>query len=80
MAIDISKLQPLEQFKAATDGFIRALRSVKPAQGFERVMIPGEVEATNEQQRLKEGIPIRDEVWQLVLETAGRLGVSFKES
>ena len=80
MAIDISKLQPLEQFKAATDGFIRALRSVKPAQGFERVMIPGEVEAANEQQRLKEGIPIRDEVWQLVLETAGRLGVSFKES
>jgi L-2-hydroxycarboxylate dehydrogenase (NAD+) len=76
MAIDVSKLQPLEQFKAATDGFIQALRSVKPAQGFERVMIPGEVEARNEQTRLKEGIPIRDEVWQLVLQVADRLGVS----
>ncbi len=75
MAIDISKLQPLEQFKASTDQFIRALRAVKPAKGFDGVIIPGESEAKLEQQRLQEGIPIRDEIWAGVIKVSNRLGV-----
>ena len=78
MAIDISKLRPVSEFKAAADGFIHALRSVKPAEGFEQVRIPGEIEAKNEEQRKKEGIPIRDEDWQKVTETANRLGVKLE--
>jgi L-2-hydroxycarboxylate dehydrogenase (NAD+) len=78
MAIDISKLQPVAEFKASTDRFIRALKAVKPAQGFERVIVPGEPEAHNESQRRKEGIPIRDEVWQGVIDVAARLRVKFK--
>ena len=75
MAIDVSKLQAVDQFKAAADGFARALKAVKPAQGFERVIVPGEFEAQNEQQRRKEGVPIRDDDWQGVLKVATRLGV-----
>jgi len=76
MAIDVSKLQPLEQFKASIDTFIRSLRAVKPAEGFESVIVPGEIEAKNEQQRRKDGIPIRDEVWQGVMDVATKLGVN----
>jgi len=78
MAIDISKLQPVAEFKASTDRFIRALKAVEPAQGFEGVIVPGEPEAQNESQRRKEGIPIRDEVWQAVIDVANRLGVKFE--
>lgn len=75
MAIDVAKLQPVAQFKAAADEYIRALRGVEPAEGFERVIVPGEIEARNEEQRKKEGVPIRDEDWQGVMDVAARLGV-----
>ena len=76
MAIDVAKLQPVAQFKAAADGFVRSLRSVKPAEGFERVIVPGEVEARNEEKRRKEGVPIRDEDWEGVTKVAAKLGVT----
>jgi LDH2 family malate/lactate/ureidoglycolate dehydrogenase len=72
MAIDVSKLQPVADFKKATDEFSRSLRSVRPAEGFDRVVVPGESEDARENQRRKEGIPIRDEDWQGVLEVAKR--------
>lgn len=78
MAIDVSKLQPVSQFKAAADGFARALKSVEPAQGFESVIVPGEFEARNEEQRRVEGIPLRDEDWQGVKDVASRLGVELE--
>ena len=77
MAIDVSKLQPVAQFKTAADEFSRALKAVKPAQGFERVIVPGEIEARNEQQRKKVSVPIRDEDWQGVIDVATRLGVAL---
>jgi LDH2 family malate/lactate/ureidoglycolate dehydrogenase len=77
MAIDVAKLQPMATFKESVDTFIKSLRSVKPAEGFERVIIPGEIEARNEEQRKKEGIPIREEVWQKVLDAATGLGIDI---
>jgi len=75
MAIDVSKLQPVDEFKTATDELIRSLKSVKPAKGFERVLIPGEVEAGLELRYRREGIPIRDEDWEGLKSTANRLGL-----
>lgn len=80
MAIDVSKLRPVAEFKAATDEFARALRSVRPAEGFEHVIVPGEVEAAKEEQRKKEGVPVRDEDWQGVLDVAARYGVKVPSS
>ncbi len=80
MAIDISKLRPVAEFKAAADEFARSLRAVRPAEGFEQVIVPGEVEARKEHQRLREGVPIRDEDWKGVVEIATRLGVEVVSS
>jgi LDH2 family malate/lactate/ureidoglycolate dehydrogenase len=77
MAIDVSKLGLVEEFKARTDAFVRQLRAVRPAEGFDRVRAPGEAEAENEARRKREGVPIRDDDWQGVLETAARLGVEI---
>jgi LDH2 family malate/lactate/ureidoglycolate dehydrogenase len=76
MAIDVSKLRPIAEFKAAADQFVRALRTARPADGFERIIVPGQLEAEKEQQRKKEGVPMRDEDWAKVLEVAARLGVN----
>ena len=77
MAINVGEIRPIEDFKADADRLIRSLRSVEPAQGFERVIVPGEVEASNEERRKREGVPIRPEDWQGVVEVANRLRVDL---
>jgi ureidoglycolate dehydrogenase (NAD+) len=75
MAVEVAKLRPASDFKAAADALVRSLRSVKPAEGFEGVIVPGEQEALKERKYEKEGIPLREEDWAGVLSTAARLGV-----
>ena len=75
MAIEVAKLQPVDRFKETTDEMIRALKAVEPAEGFERVMVPGEVEAQLEKRYREEGVPIRDEDWNAVAGIARRLKV-----
>jgi LDH2 family malate/lactate/ureidoglycolate dehydrogenase len=53
---------------------------VEPAEGFESVIVPGDIEAENEERRRKEGIPLRDEDWQGVIDVAKRLGVDLATS
>lgn len=77
MAIDVSKLRPISEFKASVDSFVRDLRNVKPARGFDQVIVPGEVEARNEEERRKTGIPIRDEDWEGVVQVATDLGITI---
>lgn len=79
MAIDVSKLQPVDGFKAATDELIRSLKSVEAARGFEGVRVPGEVEAELEHRYRREGIPLRDEDWEELKNTAERLGLQVNE-
>jgi len=75
MAIDITKLRPVGEFKAAADELVRALRAVEPAADFRRVIVPGELEADKEWRFEREGVPIREEDWRGLLDTAARLGV-----
>jgi L-2-hydroxycarboxylate dehydrogenase (NAD+) len=76
MAVDVAKLRPVEEFKAAADELVRSLRAVPPAEGFERVIVPGEQEADKERRYGIEGVPIREEDWEGVLKIAARLGVN----
>jgi LDH2 family malate/lactate/ureidoglycolate dehydrogenase len=75
MSIDVGKLQPAAHFKEAADQLFRSLKSVRPAEGCEEVMVPGEAEAERERRYAKEGIPIRDEDWKAVAGIARRLGM-----
>lgn len=77
MAIDVAKLQPVADFTRSVDGFVRAINAVRPAQGFDRVIVPGQPEAEKEARYAREGIPLRDEDWERVRSTAGRLGVEL---
>jgi len=76
MAINVESLLPREEFGRSVDGLIRALRAVPPAEGFETVRVPGEMAAELEDRYLRDGIPIRDEVWTELCRVASELGVS----
>ncbi|WP_413377433.1 ureidoglycolate dehydrogenase [Alkalihalobacillus sp. 1P02AB] len=64
MVINPAKFVIADVFLARMDQMIQELRAVKPADGFERVMVPGEPEATTEESRKKERIPLPESVWQ----------------
>lgn len=66
-----------------TDGFQREvkemtayLHSTTPAEGFDRVRIPGEPERESLTQRLEHGIPVDDNTWNGILKSAATVGLS----
>ncbi|WP_394890459.1 Ldh family oxidoreductase [Mesorhizobium sp. AaZ16] len=51
-------------------GYLDAIRSTAPAEGFGAVLIPGERGRACREQRLTDGIPIADEVWRKLQDLA----------
>jgi ureidoglycolate dehydrogenase (NAD+) len=76
-AWDISAFVPLDSFIERIDSMIEELHDLKPADGFDSVLYPGEIEAIRMQQRKTSGIPIDDGLYQELEELGTRLGVSF---
>jgi len=70
IAIDVSAVRPLEDFKADVSKLIATLRASRPAVGFESVLTPGEPECQAHAERSRTGIPVRPEVLAM-LEAAG---------
>lgn len=57
-AMRIDAFRPAEEFKQHMDQWIERFRAAKTAEGFERVIIPGDPEREMEAIRMKEGIPV----------------------
>ncbi len=69
-------LRPLEDYRARADLLQRRIRAVPPAPGFEEVLVPGDPEQRTREIRERDGIPIYDDVWRDLVETAESLGVA----
>jgi uncharacterized oxidoreductase len=61
--IDPGRFLNPNNLKTAVSEFIDYLAETPPAAGFDRVLYPGEVEATTKRERLQSGIPIDDVTW-----------------
>ena len=61
LVLDIAHFTDVDQFFADVDGLFERLDSVKPAPGFQRVIVPGEPEAEQRRTRAAEGISVT--VW-----------------
>lgn len=66
---------PEEEYRARVDRLVREVRAVPPAPGTDRVRAPGDVEAEQEAERRRLGIPLGPGVLQEFRELAGRYGV-----
>ena len=75
IALDIANFTPLEDFYDHVDGLIAHVKAAPIAPGFEEILTPGEIEARQTEDRLREGIPIDDETWRQIQETAAEVGI-----
>jgi L-2-hydroxycarboxylate dehydrogenase (NAD+) len=56
-------IDPLSGQGAALSAYLETIRATPPAEGFDKVLIPGERGLAQKQERLKSGLPLADEVW-----------------
>ncbi len=74
-AMRIDAFRPAEEFKANMDNWISRFRATKPAEGYEKVLIPGDIEREMESERLENGIPIIEAVVTDLRALAEKLGM-----
>lgn len=67
--------RPFAGYAGAVDEMERRTHAVPPAPTFDRVLTPGDLEAETRAVRLRDGIPIPDDLWQKLNEVALSLGV-----
>jgi LDH2 family malate/lactate/ureidoglycolate dehydrogenase len=75
-AIDIRRFRPVEDFQAAMDDMLQALKDTPRAEGQERVYTAGEPEAETERRRRIDGIPVAPALAADLRRIAGELGVA----
>src|SRR6266571_5277342 len=75
LVIDPRAFSPTD-FKVQVEAFVRYLKATPPADGFDEVLYPGEIEYRTEQRRRHAGIPIEETTWRRLGEIATRLGIS----
>ena len=75
LLIDPRAFSPTD-FKPQVEAFVRYLKTTPPADGFDEVLYPGEIEYRTEQRRRHTGIPIEDSTWRRLGEIAARFGIS----
>jgi uncharacterized oxidoreductase len=78
LAIDPTAFVPLEEFRTRVKKFVEEVKGSKKAPGIEEIMIPGEPERRMRELRLREGIPIPDEIWGEISSMARKLSVDIE--
>lgn len=78
IAIDAGLFRPVEEFKVEVARMSTRLRDSRPVSGRDAVMVPGDPECATELVRRKEGIPVRPEVWEVILANQGGLSQAAK--
>ena len=74
-AMRIDAFRPASEFKEMMDKWILTFRNSNPAEGHEKVLVPGDPERENEIKRMKEGIPVMPILIEKVNEIAAELGI-----
>jgi ureidoglycolate dehydrogenase (NAD+) len=77
MALDVRRWMPLDLFKRRLGEMLREFGQLPPAEEFERVYYPGQIEGERRQRRRVEGIPIDPGLYQELEALGKRYGVPF---
>ena len=68
----------LTGFDGETSRYIANLQDTKPVAGAAEVLVPGEVEAGTRAERLKNGVPLPDDVWATIVAAARGLAATSR--
>ena len=74
--VDPKIVDPANLFDAEMSRYINYFKDTKPIAGVDAVLIPGEVEAKMRAERTKNGVPLPDDTWAAIVNTAREVGVS----
>ena len=77
-AMRIDAFQPAYEFKKMMDKWIDTFHSAKPAEGYDKVLVPGDMEREKEQLLIKEGIAIVPAIKEDLKIIAKDLGINFE--
>ncbi len=80
MAVNVGSFMPLSDFTSKVDKLIVEIKSTPKAAGVQEILIPGEPEFRAQERRLKEGIPISEEVWREIKKTAERFHIEISDA
>lgn len=76
--IDPAKMDPESLFPPEAARYVAWIKSAKPDQPGSETLVPGEPEQRSRKQRLADGIPLAEETWQSILDTAKKVGVDTR--
>lgn len=75
IVLDVSAFGPLEHFAREVLAQSELITGSTPAEGFDEVLLPGDVELRTQRDRIANGIPIPDTTWSEITSLAAELGV-----
>jgi uncharacterized oxidoreductase len=75
LAVNVADFVSLADFRAAVSRLIDHVKSSPASPGSAEVLVPGELEARTRRNRLRDGIPIADATWEIIRQSAARVGV-----
>ncbi|MCB5951220.1 ureidoglycolate dehydrogenase [Enterococcus sp. BWT-B8] len=67
LLIDPQRFTDLEQFKESIETMVTELHEIPPAEGFQQVYYPGEINQLNYEKYMKNGIPIEKNIYAYLL-------------
>ena len=74
--VDPKIVDPANMFDGEMSRYINYFKDTRPATGVDAVLIPGEPEAKMRAERSKNGVPLPDDTWAAIVNTAREVGVS----
>jgi LDH2 family malate/lactate/ureidoglycolate dehydrogenase len=77
-ALRVDYFRPVDEFKAAMDDMLRALKESEKADGQDRIYTHGEMELETEQERLRNGIPYHITFVEQLSELASEFEIAFE--
>ncbi len=74
--VDPEVVDPSHFFDGEISRYVDFIRATKPVAGVENVLVPGDPERKMRAERTKNGIPLPDDTWAAIVNTAREVGVS----
>jgi ureidoglycolate dehydrogenase (NAD+) len=76
----VRAFQPLEEYERGVATFLDGIKSIPPASGFSKVLVPGDPERHTEEKQLREGIKLPEKIWNRLVECGEKYHVKASGS
>ena len=76
-AMRIDAFRPAQDFKSNMDIWLNRFRNAKPSEGHERVYVAGDIERNMQEERMKDGIPLVNDVVKDLTQLADKFALTL---